>query len=279
MSRQAVRTLTLTTLIALLLVSCVGAPGDVMEPWNSSVAGDTGAAEGALSSEPSGESGSAADFSIQEPCAVGGLQYWLYTPENAAPGMPMIVYLHGGSGKGSQPELITAEESLPRYLQTGLLQPKAYVVIPQLPETYRGWEEAAEPLMQLIAYLETACGVDGTRVSLTGHSMGGVGVWKLAQEFPGFFSCIVPLSGSVQTTGESLRLLSETPVWAFVGDSDTVVSPDSSIRAVEALRKQGASAAVTVLEDTDHFGVPAAVDLNGDMDVIGWMLEQSRQPS
>lgn len=32
------------------------------------------------------------------------LDYWLYSPENPAEDMPLIVYLHGGSGKGNDLE-------------------------------------------------------------------------------------------------------------------------------------------------------------------------------
>lgn len=62
------------------------------------------------------------------------LDYWLYTPENPAEDMPLIVYLHGGSGKENDLEKILDEGSLPGYLWSGQLSPAAYVLIPQLPE-------------------------------------------------------------------------------------------------------------------------------------------------
>ena len=36
-----------------------------------------------------------------EKTKVNGLNCWLYTPENAAKNMPLIVYLHGITGKGN----------------------------------------------------------------------------------------------------------------------------------------------------------------------------------
>ena len=47
------------------------------------------------------------------------LDYWLYTPKNPAEDMPLIVYLHGGSGKGNDLEKILDEGSLPGYLWSG----------------------------------------------------------------------------------------------------------------------------------------------------------------
>lgn len=73
--------------------------------------------------------------------------YWLYTPAGAVENMPLILYLHGGSGKGDDLELVTQADSLPQYLQNGQLAPEAYVLIPQLPTACRGWEDVQEALM------------------------------------------------------------------------------------------------------------------------------------
>lgn len=52
--------------------------------------------------------------------------------------MPLIVYLHGGSGKGDNLSLITSEDGFPKYLQSGELgDVRAYVLIPQLPSTQK----------------------------------------------------------------------------------------------------------------------------------------------
>lgn len=103
------------------------------------------------------------------------LDYWLYTPENPAEVMPLIVYLHGGSGKGNDLKKILDEGSLPGYLWSGQLSPAVYVLIPQLPESCKGWTDRAEALMKLISHVEADCAIDSDRVSLTGHSMGGTG--------------------------------------------------------------------------------------------------------
>lgn len=107
------------------------------------------------------------------------LDYWLYTPENPAEDMPLIVYLHGGSGKGNDLEKILDEGSLPGYLWSGQLSPVAYVLIPQLPESCKGWTDRAEALMKLVSHVEADCAIDSDRVSLTGHSMGGTGAWAI----------------------------------------------------------------------------------------------------
>lgn len=203
------------------------------------------------------------------------MQYWLYTPENTAENMPLIVYLHGGSGKGSDLNAMLMAENLPVFLQDGRLAPAACVLMPQLPENCRDWADKADILLKLITYIKETRSIDDNRVSLTGHSMGGTGVWQLAAEYPKTFSAIAPLSGSVRLAPAMAQKLTELPVWAVVGAKDTIVEPEATVRAVTALQKAGGSARVTVIDGADHFAV-STFYLDADADLLGWLGEQVR---
>ena len=203
------------------------------------------------------------------------LDYWLYTPENPAEDMPLIVYLHGGSGKGNALEKILDEGSLPGYLWSGQLSPAAYVLIPQLPESCKGWTDRAEALMKRISRVEADCTIDSDRVSLTGHSMGGTGSWAVALAYPKTFSAVAPLSGSVQVTEQNLRKLENLPVWAVVGEADTIVPPDSSRKMIEQLSERNPEAKITELPGTDHFGVPE-IYLDSETGLLDWLIAQKR---
>ena len=87
-----------------------------------------------------------------------------------------MVYLRGGSGKGSDLNLITQEDGSPQYLQSGSLGAlSCYVLIPQLPLAYKGWTDMDETLMSMIQVLVREYDIDTANISLTGHSMGGTG--------------------------------------------------------------------------------------------------------
>ena len=203
----------------------------------------------------------------------GSMGYLLYTPTDPQPDMPLIVYLHGGHGKGSDLSVLTGTDGFPQYLADGLLgDVPAYVLIPQLPADQRGWKPAAETVMRLIDKVCKENHIDRSRVSLTGHSMGGTGTWDLALAYPDVFSRIAPMSGSVDTTPETLALLKDMPVWAFVGEVDVVVRPESSERFVAALEQQNADAQITVLPETDHVGVPQKVWLKHGAELLDWLL-------
>lgn len=113
--------------------------------------------EQANSSAESEAPSSQADISISfqehsmETEELGAFGYWLYTPENPTENMPLIVYLHGASGRGEDLNLVVADEDFPKYLQSGELgDVRAYVLIPQLPADLRSWSDISDSLYSLI---------------------------------------------------------------------------------------------------------------------------------
>ena len=208
--------------------------------------------------------------------SLGELKYWLYTPSDPTENMPLIVYLHGGSGKGDDLELITAVDGFPKYLRDGQLgDVRAYVIIPQLPSSQKGWANGAAAVYELIQVTVSKFGIYEKNISLTGHSMGGTGTWNLALSYPTLFARIAPLSGSIRVQPEYIEKLKNIPVWAFVGSADTIVPPDSSMEFVAALKEAGGNAGITIFGDADHFTVPSLTYLDKDIDLISWLTDKA----
>jgi len=198
---------------------------------------------------------------------------WLYTPANPTENMPLIVYLHGGSGKGDDLNLITSVDGFPSYLQSGSFGDlRSYVLIPQLPAEQRGWAEVSEEVYALIASVADKYHIDWGNISLTGHSMGGTGAWSLAAAYPSLFARVAPLSGSVRSPESTAQSLQGTKVWAFVGSEDTIVPPESSEQTIDCLSELTDQAKLTIFDGADHFSVPSLAYLDGSMNLIGWLL-------
>lgn len=206
----------------------------------------------------------------------GGLDYWLYPPPGARDGLPLIVYLHGGSGRGDDLELVMEAESLPKFLRDGDLALSAYVVMPQLPSGEAGWNSVTEGLAELIDAVVEECGADADRVSLTGHSMGGTGAFAVAAALPGRFSCVAPLSGSVRDSREMRAALADLPVWAIAGAQDDVVDPAAARDFLAALRAVNPDARYTEVEDAGHFDLPARAYLDEEIGLVRWLLSHER---
>ncbi len=210
------------------------------------------------------------------PATGNTLGYWLYTPNNVGDeALPLIVYLHGGSGKGSDLTLITQADGFPKYVQEGKLGDiRAYVLIPQCPSNKNGWQSISEQVFALIDSVCSNPSINGGHVILTGHSMGGTGTWTLATLAPERFSCIVPMSGSVQLVQKNQDALSELPIWVFVAENDKIVDPSSSTDFVSALNAVNPKAKYTCFENAGHRDVPALAWLNEDLGLLDWMLSQ-----
>ncbi len=153
----------------------------------------------------------------------------------------------------------------------------AYIIFPQVSSSYRGWANVKNNLKALIDAVVKKYSIDTNRISLTGHSMGGTGTFSIATFFPRMFSAIAPMSGSIETTDETVGKLSNIPVWAFVGGKDTIVDPQSSIDFISALQNAGANAKITIFEEADHFTIPELAYLDAEIDIVGWLISQKKQ--
>ncbi len=200
------------------------------------------------------------------------LGYWLYTPENPSANMPLIVYLHGGSGKGEDLDRLIDVDGFPKWLYDGSLgTPSAYILIPQLPSDLTGWSDAGSSVIALMDEIIAAYGIDPDHISLTGHSMGGTGTFALAQAYPDRFARIAPCSGSIRITAEDLVVFRDIAVWAFVGSADTIIDPKSSIYFVNRLSQIG-DARLTQFDGATHFDVPALVYRSREINLVSWLI-------
>lgn len=224
--------------------------------------------------EDSKASFSACTFAVNE---TETMNYWLFTPQNATSNMPLIIYLHGGSGKGDDINILT-ENGFCKWVSEGKFDDvPAYIIFPQVSSSYRGWANVKNNLKLLIDAVVKKYSINTNKISLTGHSMGGTGTFSIASFYPRLFSAIAPMSGSIETTDTTVNTLSNIPVWAFVGDEDKIVDPQSSIDYISALQQIGADAKITIFEGADHFIIPELAYLDDEIDIIGWLISQRKQ--
>lgn len=202
----------------------------------------------------------------------GSLGYWLYTPQNPTPNMPLIVYLHGGSGRGTDLALVVSG-SLPKFInENTITNIPAYVLMPQCPAN-KVWEQIAVSVNEIIDNVVATKNINSNKISLTGHSLGGTGTWKLGALYSNKFSCIAPLSGSVTTSTASSYI--NIPVWAFVGSADTTVSPTSSTTIVPMINSAGGNAQIKVYSGATHFDVPDLTYNDTSVNLLTWLISNT----
>ena len=108
---------------------------------------------------------------ITVPAAVGDVRVRIIRPVGAAPTLPVIVYMHGGGWiLGSA----ATHDRLVRELAVGARAALAFVEYPNAPEgRYPVAIEQGYATAQWIARDGAAHGLDGTRMTVAGESVGG----------------------------------------------------------------------------------------------------------
>lgn len=196
-------------------------------------------------------------------------RYLLYLPwhygENDTK-WPLLLYLHGGMGRGDDfdkmawypvPKMMLRNDSLP-----------FVVIAPQCPAGEM-WTDA-ELLVSLIHNICDSFAIDTNRIYLAGYSMGGAGAWFVAYEYPKVFAAIAPMSGwSMRFSANRLKLL---PVWVFHGADDTLVPPSESEIMIRDLRRHDVEVRASIVAGRGH-APPTAEE---HIQLFDWFLKHRR---
>ena len=208
------------------------------------------------------------------------LDYLLYLPsdygKDESKKWPLIVFLHGSGESGNDVQKVT-KHGPPELLSNGTDLPlKNFVVVsPQCPSSRVGWQPyMLNPFLdEILAKYK----VDPDHVYLTGLSMGGYGTWLWAEQNPGRFAAIAPMSGGGNANPRIVRRsLSHMPVWNFHGEADPTVPISESEAMVEAVKKTGNQD----VKFTRYPGVghDCWSQAYGNAELYEWFLQHTRQP-
>lgn len=159
---------------------------------------------------------------------------------------PMILYLHGRSRRGN--DLATLRQfSLPAVVDRRDIP--FIVVSPQCPDG-KSWLDVTG-FDSLLDTLVKTWRIDPARIYLTGHSMGGSGVWYVAQKYPHRFAAIAPVAGGQVPLAWAARL-GDTPVFILHGDEDDLTPIRYAREIAGALEKAGHAPQFRVFPGEGH---------------------------
>jgi predicted peptidase len=180
---------------------------------------------------------------------------------------PLIMYLHGGSLRGDDVEKVRAL-GLPQLLEKDKSFP--FIVVSPLCPAGEIWTDT-DMLIGILDEVIAQYSVDPARIYLTGHSMGGRGVWYLAYKHPERFAAIAPMSGgpNIIAWGSKLK---NVPVWVFHGAKDDLVPLSQSEDLVNAIKAVGGEVKFTVLPDRDHY----ILDTYENKQLYEWFLQHRK---
>jgi predicted peptidase len=210
------------------------------------------------------------DFdTVADPALVD--RYLLYLP----PGIddrrwPLILYLHGRSLRGDNLSMLT-RYGLPARLDDDPDFP-FIVVAPQLPGD-QSWTDT-DRLAGLVREVTSRYPVDPARVYLTGYSMGGGGVWRVAIDHADLFAAAAPAAAWTPEPSEAVgRALRDLPIRIYHGTADEAAPFSRAEAMAEALAAAGVDVTFSVYSGADHGDL---TDIYKEDDLYSWLLAHRR---
>lgn len=145
--------------------------------------------------------------------------YIVYRPSGTRPleNLPLIVVMHGSGEVGND---IKKLKRRPPWIQLnkGTCLPRAIILMPQLPSG--SWGKAASDLKSLIDHVADTYHCDYGRISITGHSLGGSGVFDVLLKYPDYFAAAASLSPCSNFKGK-LSPIAHIPIWVLHGEKES----------------------------------------------------------
>lgn len=186
------------------------------------------------------------------------MPYRVQVPRDYEPGRayPLVVALHGIGGTedyfyGVYDGALPAVADRHGYI---VVAPLGYRVDggygwgvgtpPADPAVRRSQALSEEDVMHVLRLVREQFTIDATRIYLLGHSMGGIGAWKIAAKYPDLWAAIAPISGNGAPA--TLAAIARVPEIVVHGDADATVNVQGSRAMVAQLKAQGSE--VTYIE-------------------------------
>ena len=188
------------------------------------------------------------------------------------PGWPLLLFLHGSGERGDDIARVKVHGPPEDRRPNGRISRSS--PFRRLLPADEDWDIAK--LEAILDHIVARYRIDRSRIYLTGLSRGGHATWRWGAAQPGRFAAIVPVSGRGDPS--QACKLKQTPLWAFHGDRDDIVTPFGSFAMVEAVRSCGGKPRLTIYPDTGHDAWTRTYD---DPALYAWLLEHSlptRQP-
>jgi len=213
------------------------------------------------------------------------VKYRLHTPETIHYGRkyPLVVHLHGlgEAGSDNTSSLIHLQAILP--VLTGPKRQDFFMLVVQCPTETPNWyfqpstkDGTFDVLMAVMEHVIAENPIDKKRITATGISSGGWGMWTLISKYPDMFAGAVPTACGTphQSQWQRTPTQMQTPIWIFTNKGDVLVPPPETIR--EAVRDINASGGAMAFSEANGFGHNAWIPAMETYDTLRWMLAQRK---
>lgn len=186
----------------------------------------------------------------------------------------VVVYLHGGSSKGTDNETPVREKGVSQiadYLRTRHIP--AVLIVPQCPADKSWGSSMCSVLKALIDECVVKDHADSQRIYLLGGSMGGTGTWEMANSYPTLFAAAMPVAGNPSRC--NAQRMAETPVLTVMGTSDKIMSAEVTASFIALMQQAGGQCRMDTEEGWSH---EVTCTESYTPDRLAWLFAHTREP-
>ena len=181
---------------------------------------------------------------------------------------PLVIFLHGDGETGTNVSRLS-ELVFVKKMKSGEFKNAIYMA-PQRPGgSY--WNPYLKTVKSLIDEVVDVFNVDTKKISITGHSSGGIGVYTFVSQNPDMFSAAVVLSG--RNKDGAINNLLSTPIRHYHGTEDVNVAYQKGKESATKIKNAGGNIEFISLQGMYH---AITSHVYNKTDAIEWMLAQSR---
>lgn len=168
-----------------------------------------------------------------------------------SPRPALVLYLHGGSGKGDDNTAQMKEKAInviAEYLRTNHIS--SVMLVPQCPKS-SSWGGTMNRVLRALIdnYVQTGS-ADDNRIYIFGGSMGGTGTWSMVSQYPALFAAAMPVAGNTSTVNAANA--ASTPIYTVMGTADTIMDYSAVGAMVEHIKANGGEICLDIEEGWTH---------------------------
>lgn len=199
----------------------------------------------------------------------GIIKYFLYVPEGAKKGMPLVIFLHG---KGEQNNIAAVKNLAPvtSVINGSVQGSEKFIFLAPASPGSQLWHESGTwgSLINLIDEIVKEYSINTNRIYLTGFSAGGCAVWELVEKYPTKFRAAVPVScsGNIRTASN----FKNTPIYAIAGANETGYV-NGMKKSVNAINNAGGKATFKTIPNAGHVQTQSSYSTK---ELYSWLLSQ-----
>ena len=195
-------------------------------------------------------------------------QYLIYYPTNFDPNKkyPLFFHLHGSGSRGVDFKEFEGSTILNQLEKENTPLSKAVCVFPQCHNDT--WFDNFNELLDLVKEMVNLPFVDKSKVTGSGISMGGYGMYQVLMSLPELFNkAIICCGGGMYWNSGRIKNIKFR---IFHGEQDTAVYPEEAKRMYARLKEACADVQLTLYPECDHNCWDKTYS---NLDNLSWIVE------